>query len=65
MEWANCVTPMQERNVHRVLVGKHKINMLLCRPKCSCEGNVKTDLNEQSLYIGFTSLTLGISGGGL
>lgn len=35
----------QDRNAHRGLVRKHKRNILLSRPKCSWEGNVKTDLN--------------------
>jgi hypothetical protein len=39
---------VEERGVCRVLVGKHKENRLLGRPRRKWENNIKTDLEKNS-----------------
>jgi hypothetical protein len=47
MRWAGHVARVvEERGVHRVLVGKREVNRALGRPGRSWEENIKMDLQE-------------------
>ena len=67
MRWAGHVTRMgEERDVHRVLVGKLEGKRPLGRPRCRWEDNITMDLWEVGgVETGWIWLRIGTGGGHL
>jgi hypothetical protein len=59
-----CSTYGEKRGVYRVLVGETEGKMLLGRPNCRQDGNIKMDLQEMrwGAWTGFSWLKVGTNG---
>ena len=69
MRWAGHVARMEdERDVHKVFVGKPELKRPLLRPRRRWEDNIKMDLQEVGrgvLETGWSWLRIGTGGGRL